>query len=541
MKRRGPWEDGEKFILEHCVFDSGHAGTSAALFQRASGAVGYKCQHNSCAGRHWRDVRRTFEADYDPNRTWNKGGPSAEAASAPEAEKHGGGFRFTQVGELLSEPAETHDYVWDQSLPTAGLSLIAAKPKVGKSTLVRNLARAVSRGESFLGRSTKRGAVVYLELEEKRAQVAKHFRSMGVQGDEEIFIHTGPAPGSDVLGELRVAIEQHGAVLAVVDPLFKLARLKDGNDYAEVTRALEPLMTIARETGCHILLIHHFGKGDREDGDQVLGSTALFASVDTALFMRKREDFRTLNSTQRYGTDIEGLALTFDKATGMVGTSGSVADAEDAKAMAAISEFFETQTDGVTREEILSAIEGRALVVKRALNRGSKRKNSPNGVPEKRATLTSTKNSCLLGPIYIRDQGTKKRKMGQNPRQTPRNFLVPRIEKIPTDGTKNSGVGTKNPGSKILLRMVMTQQRILKTWRTLNERRHHRPAHRRSSTLRRRAPHHRRQAQGRSVRPLTGAPEGRAPLCRRRGQGASAHSPPTDEMGMVPTFAPGRC
>ena len=254
------------------------------------------------------------------------------------------------MDELLAEAPDAHEWVWDETLIVGGLSLIAAKPKVRKSTLVRNLVCAISRVEAFLGRATKRGPIVYLELEEKRAQVARHFRAMGVAGDEEIFIHTGPAPGRDALNDLRAAIEKHKAILAVVDPAFKLIRLKDGNDYVEVTRAFEPLMNIARQTGCHILLIHHFGKGDREGGDQILGSTALFAAVDTALFMRKREHYRTLTSTQRYGTDIEGLALAFDKDTGLITTSGSVEELETARAIEAISKFMQARDEWVSEK-----------------------------------------------------------------------------------------------------------------------------------------------------------------------------------------------
>jgi AAA domain len=281
------------------------------------------------------------------------------------------GFQFTRLDKLLVEPPEAHGWVWDETLIEGGLSLIAAKPKVGKSTAVRNLARAISRGEPFLGRPTKRGCVVYLELEEKRTQVAKHFRAMGVNGDEEIFIHTGPAPGGDPLNDLRAAIETHKAILAVVDPLFKLIRLKDGNDYVEVTRALEPLMNIARQTGCHILLIHHFGKGDREGGDQILGSTALFAAVDTALFMRKREQYRTLTSIQRYGTDLEDLALAFDKETGLITTSGSVEELETLRAIEAISKFMRTREEWVSQAEIREEVEDvRISVLVRALHQG---------------------------------------------------------------------------------------------------------------------------------------------------------------------------
>lgn len=55
-----------KYILEHCLFDESHKGKDAAIFQKSDGSLGYKCFHNSCSGKHWKDVRLMFEPDaYD--------------------------------------------------------------------------------------------------------------------------------------------------------------------------------------------------------------------------------------------------------------------------------------------------------------------------------------------------------------------------------------------------------------------------------------------------------------------------------------------
>jgi RecA-family ATPase len=75
----------------------------------------------------------------------------------------------------------------DGLLPSGGFSLVAAKPKVGKSTFARCLGLSVACGEPFLGRRTQQGAVIYLALEEKRAEVRKHFQAMGATGEEESY------------------------------------------------------------------------------------------------------------------------------------------------------------------------------------------------------------------------------------------------------------------------------------------------------------------------------------------------------------------
>ncbi len=82
------------------------------------------------------------------------------------------GLNLVRLGELLSRPVVPVDYVWRGRLVAGSISIIASKPKVGKSTPGRNLALAVARGESFLGWPVKRGPVLYFALEERAEDVA---------------------------------------------------------------------------------------------------------------------------------------------------------------------------------------------------------------------------------------------------------------------------------------------------------------------------------------------------------------------------------
>ena len=104
--------------------------------------------------------------------------------------------------------------MWDKTLPRGGFSICAAKPKVGKSTLARNLAVAVSQGREFFGRATTQGRVIYLCLEEKRAEVARHFRQMKASG-QNIIIHTGRTP-DDMLDALEAASIEHSPALVIM-------------------------------------------------------------------------------------------------------------------------------------------------------------------------------------------------------------------------------------------------------------------------------------------------------------------------------------
>src|SRR5437899_966195 len=139
------------------------------------------------------------------------------------------GLRLVGLGELLSQPVVPVDWLWEGRLAAGSVSIAAAKPKVGKSTIGRNLALAVARGEPFLGWGVKRGRVLYLALEERSEDVAADFRAMGADGSEDIQI----AEFGSVLNVVNI-IRELKPVLVVVDPLFRLVSVRDEKAYAEI-------------------------------------------------------------------------------------------------------------------------------------------------------------------------------------------------------------------------------------------------------------------------------------------------------------------
>jgi len=93
-------------------------------------------------------------------------GPTKTPGSGDEAK-----LNLTSLAGLLKEPEEKVTWILDGILPAEGLSLMAGKPKAGKSTFARCLALAVAQGQPFMNRATVKGTVLYLALEEKRSEV----------------------------------------------------------------------------------------------------------------------------------------------------------------------------------------------------------------------------------------------------------------------------------------------------------------------------------------------------------------------------------
>jgi len=167
-------------------------------------------------------------------------------------------------------------------------------------------------------------------LEDKRAEVAEHFRAMGA-GDERLYVHTGPAPApSDTAVEqLRQLIGETGATLAVIDTLLRFVRVRDVADYAGMTAALDPLLILSRETACHVMAVYHAPKVRREGLDAILGSVVIAGTCDTGLVLdRKPDGRRTLVAVQRYGSDLPETVLELEGLTRTITAGGSVTDRE---------------------------------------------------------------------------------------------------------------------------------------------------------------------------------------------------------------------
>lgn len=329
------------------------------------------------------------------------------ANSNGEADHHqqSGGLPLTRLGDLLAEPEEAVAWLVDNRLPSGGLSIMAAKPKVGKSTLARCLALAVVQGEPWLGCATHQGPVFYLALEEKRAELRRHFEAMGATEQDPLWLFIGSSP-ADGLAQLRTAANLHKPALIVVDPLFRFVKVRDGNDYASVTGALEPLLTLARQTGAHVLLVHHSSKKGSGDGDGILGSTAIFGSVDTALLLSRREHYRTLRSIQRYGPDLEEVTLELDPDSRMISVGQSRQQADEEAVGGLIVKFLQSKTGPVEEKDILERVEAKRAakvkILRHLVDKGTVTRLGKGGKGDSYRYAIS--DSCSDVPIYVREQ-----------------------------------------------------------------------------------------------------------------------------------------
>lgn len=282
-----------------------------------------------------------------------------EVSVGPGSKKNG--LELFSLCDLLAKPEVPIDWVWQDRLAAGTLSLIVSKPKVGKSTMARNLALAVARGESFLGAATKGGPVLYMVLEERVEDMTADFRIMGANSADGITVATA-GQVSRVVATLRELKPR----LVVVDPMIRLVKIHDQNSYCELYNVLGPLVDVARETGTHILCLHHSPKNAKEDTiDSPLGSTAIAAAMSTVFAMQRSGETRTFCSVQRIGEDMPETFLSFDKSSKTL----SLGDTrKEIAAMNIQSQILAAlKVKSLTEPEIVDAVNGNTKALRTVL------------------------------------------------------------------------------------------------------------------------------------------------------------------------------
>jgi hypothetical protein len=107
---------------------------------------------------------------------------------------------------------------------------------------------------------------------------------------ENLYIHAGPLTLSpQCLTQLSAFTMERSIKLIVIDTLAAFWRVEDENNAGGMTKAIKPLLNLARMSGACILLIHHNRKSEGSHGDEIRGSGALFALADIAMVMKRHE------------------------------------------------------------------------------------------------------------------------------------------------------------------------------------------------------------------------------------------------------------
>jgi hypothetical protein len=197
------------------------------------------------------------------------------------------------AAELMDMTFEPTRWVVPDVLPE-GLSLLAGKPKKGKSWMALGMCEAVAAGGVAFGtRRVEQGDTLYLALEDNRKRLQKRLKKVlnGEPAPDRMHLHTEwPRLDEGGAEQLDEWLTNHpDARLVVIDTLAKIRRPASGaNFYGEDYAALEKLLPLAAKHGVAIVVIHHLRKMAASDPmDEISSSTGLTAGVDGFLILRR--------------------------------------------------------------------------------------------------------------------------------------------------------------------------------------------------------------------------------------------------------------
>lgn len=301
--------------------------------------------------------------------------PVAEGEPGKQKKKipHIAGIDASDLVKLDLEPIR---YAVDGIIPE-GLTLITARPKQGKSYLMLQTCFAVVKGIPVLGRNTKKGSVVYFDLE--MSENAVHERIKNTQGEVPpglTFIfrdalkeaNGGKMPiigeGFEDILEDQIQTRENLSMI-VIDTIVRiLPKIPKGAAlYQFEADTYEKIEEIGRKYHIPIVCVHHLNKGDDPDDrmSQVSGSNGVTGTADSIVVLtreKRMSNVTLMTVMNRHGVDFE-RSLEFKNGLWTDLGDGAEAGTDDAakiiseyessdipKAIEAISESIEKPWEG---------------------------------------------------------------------------------------------------------------------------------------------------------------------------------------------------
>jgi len=298
-----------RYALAECFFDSSHTNNDACFFQYESGAIAYKCQHNSCKDKTWQDVRTLLDFKYnvDLGQYWSKNGKK-ETQALP--------LQFTTFYEICKKPVERKSIITG-FIDEGDQTIISGNGGVGKSMLAFNLAyelavfdsSSVTGDEFFMDNAMfgkfpipKRRSSLFVQSENNHNQVNIRMNKMAGNSPENREALKGihsPLINDDVLTtgktfqdtdfqqwniDLINRIEDQYGVkidLLFIDPLISFIS-RDENDAASMRKDLDGITKVAHAAKVTPIIIHH----NKKDGSGYRGSSAISDSARNLISLK---------------------------------------------------------------------------------------------------------------------------------------------------------------------------------------------------------------------------------------------------------------
>lgn len=243
-----------------------------------------------------------------------------EAAEREERDKEAA--RGKTLSEVLARDVVPPVYLID-GLLTEGFTILAGRPKSGKSWLCLQLAHSLAVGTPFLGEFSvpKRKRVCYLAFEDSDNRLTYRTQTIGCMPSDDLTFYTQWPRGQAGISALRdLTVPRTDAEMNKVFDVVIIDILQrviggdvDFNAYEQVMDVMSLLSDIWRSTGTSIIAVMHTRKAGKEGAtlESVLGSQGFVAAVDNIAMLDRRADSKTgyLRIEQRDTFDVPDIAI----------------------------------------------------------------------------------------------------------------------------------------------------------------------------------------------------------------------------------------
>ena len=195
-----------------------------------------------------------------------------------------------------------------------GVYLFVGAPKVGKSFLMAQLAYHVSMGLPLWGYEVRRGAVLYLALEDDYPRLQERlYRMFGADSAGGLFLSiSAHMLGDGLEKQLDGFAQEHPDTrLIIIDTLQKIREAGDERySYASDYEVITKLKRFADASGVCLLLVHHTRKQQADDRfDKISGTNGLMGAADGAFLFQKERRTDSAATLDISGRDLQDQRL----------------------------------------------------------------------------------------------------------------------------------------------------------------------------------------------------------------------------------------
>jgi 5S rRNA maturation endonuclease (ribonuclease M5) len=189
----------------------------------------------------------------------------------------------------LFQPVPDVDWVIENIVVGGEATLLIADGGAGKSFFALAASLAVTSGVPFIGCSTKKGRVIYVDEEGSPALALQRLQQLSASEEQKKQLDYLNFVGVDMVRFPEKLIEDAKIVqpaLIVIDSHAKVTRMGEENSNNEMGKAWDDgFLKLARESGAAVLVIHHTNamSGSR-------GASQIRNSADQVLTMERQLD-----------------------------------------------------------------------------------------------------------------------------------------------------------------------------------------------------------------------------------------------------------